>query len=175
MNYLAVAVLGEDRPDMIDALTQAVSDSKCDIVDSRMTVLGEQRGMLLMVRGNWNTLTRLETQLQKLERQLELGIVCRRTGDYRDQSTLRPYAAEVNALDQPGVVQGVTGFFTSRSIWVEDLATRTYRVPHTGTPMFNLNLIIGVPSRIHIGALREEFLDFCDEHNWDAVLEPLKS
>lgn len=175
MNYLAVAVLGEDRPEVVETLTRTVSECKCDIVDSRMTVLGEQRGMLLMVRGNWNTLARLETQLQKLERQLDLNIIHRRTGGYREQTDLRPYAVEINALDQPGVVQRVAGFFTGRAIWVEDLATRSYQVPHTGTPMFTLNLIIGVPARTHIGALREEFLDFCDEYNWDAVLEPLKS
>ncbi len=175
MNYLAVAVLGEDRPDVIDTITRSVLECKCDILDTRMTVLGEERGMLLLVQGNWNTLARLETQLQKLERQQGLNISHRRTGGFREQPDLRPYAVEINALEQPGIVARVTGFFTGHGIWIEDLATRSYRVPHTGAPMVTLNLVLGVPGRIHIGGLREEFLDFCDEQNWDAVLEPVKS
>lgn len=175
MNYLAVAVLGEDRPDAIDAITRSILECKCDILDSRVTLLGEQRGMLLLVQGNWNTLARLETQLQKLERQHGLSIIHRRTEGFREQPELRPYAVEINALEQTGVVAQATGFFTGRGVWIEDLATRSYRVPRTGTPMCTLNLILGIPGSLHIGGLREEFLDFCDEHNWDAVLEPVKS
>lgn len=156
-------------------ITRAVLECKCDIVDSRVTVLGDVRGMLLLVHGNWNTLARLETQLQKLERGREPQIALKRSNGYREQADLRPYAVEVNALDQSGIVQRITGFFSGRSVWIEDLATRGYKVPHTGTPMLTLNLVIGVPAQIHIGALREEFLDFCDEYNWDAVLEPLKN
>ena len=41
--------------------------------------------------------------------------------------------------------------------------------------MFSLRLVINVPSRIHLGVLREEFMDFCDHLNLDAILEPVKS
>jgi glycine cleavage system transcriptional repressor len=36
-------------------------------------------------------------------------------------------------------------------------------------------MIVNVPTRIHIAALREEFLDLCDNMNLDAILEPLKA
>jgi glycine cleavage system transcriptional repressor len=36
-------------------------------------------------------------------------------------------------------------------------------------------MVIHVPTRIHIAALREEFMDLCDNMNLDAILEPLKS
>jgi glycine cleavage system transcriptional repressor len=35
-------------------------------------------------------------------------------------------------------------------------------------------MVTHTPSRIHIAALREEFLDLCDQMNLDAILEPLK-
>jgi glycine cleavage system transcriptional repressor len=31
-----------------------------------------------------------------------------------------------------------------------------------------------VPANVHILSLREEFLDFCDDLNIDAILEPIK-
>ena len=58
---------------------------------------------------------------------------------------------------------------------VGDISTRTYNAAHTGAPMFSVYMVIHVPTRIHIAALREEFMDLCDHMNLDAILEPLKS
>jgi glycine cleavage system transcriptional repressor len=40
--------------------------------------------------------------------------------------------------------------------------------------MFTMSMIVNVPSNIRIATLREDFLDFCDSLNMDAVLEPSK-
>jgi glycine cleavage system transcriptional repressor len=40
--------------------------------------------------------------------------------------------------------------------------------------MFSVQMIIQVPSRLHVAHLREEFLDYCDSTNLDAILEPVK-
>jgi glycine cleavage system transcriptional repressor len=55
------------------------------------------------------------------------------------------------------------------------LSTRSYAAAHTGAPMFSVQMIVNVPSRLHIGVLREEFMDFCDHLNLDAIFEPVKS
>jgi glycine cleavage system transcriptional repressor len=40
--------------------------------------------------------------------------------------------------------------------------------------MFAVHMTVGIPADMHIAALREEFMDYCDGLNLDAVLEPLK-
>jgi glycine cleavage system transcriptional repressor len=55
------------------------------------------------------------------------------------------------------------------------MATNTYAAAHTGTPMFAVHMTVGIPASTHIATLREEFMDYCDGLNLDAVLEPLKS
>jgi glycine cleavage system transcriptional repressor len=40
--------------------------------------------------------------------------------------------------------------------------------------MFAVQMVVNVPGRIHISALREEFLELCDNLNLDAILEPVK-
>jgi glycine cleavage system transcriptional repressor len=54
------------------------------------------------------------------------------------------------------------------------MATTGYAAAHTGTPMFSVHMTVGIPADVHIASLREEFMDFCDSMNLDAVLEPLK-
>jgi glycine cleavage system transcriptional repressor len=40
--------------------------------------------------------------------------------------------------------------------------------------MFSVRIALGIPANVHIASLREEFMDFCDSMNIDAVLEPVK-
>jgi len=81
---------------------------------------------------------------------------------------------DVVALDHPGIVYRLAEFFSSRDINIEELSTATYAAAHTGTPMFSVHMTVNVPASMHIASLREEFMDFCDELNLDAVLEPVK-
>jgi glycine cleavage system transcriptional repressor len=41
--------------------------------------------------------------------------------------------------------------------------------------MFSVYMVVHVPTRIHIAALGEEFMDLCDNLNLDAILEPMKA
>ena len=77
-------------------------------------------------------------------------------------------------MDQPGIVHELAAFFSKREINIQDMATTTYNAAHTATPMFSVRMIVEVPAQQHIAALREEFLDICDELNLDGVLEPVK-
>jgi glycine cleavage system transcriptional repressor len=86
-----------------------------------------------------------------------------------------PYSIDVVCLDQTGIVAGLSGFFAQRAVDIAELSTRSYAAAHTGAPMFSVQMIVNVPSRLHIGVLREEFMDFCDHLNLDAIFEPVKS
>ena len=78
------------------------------------------------------------------------------------------------SLDHPGIVYRLANFFSTRSITIHDLNTSSYAAAHTGSPMFAVHMTIDIPAEIHIAALRDEFMDFCDEYNLDAIMEPIK-
>ena len=173
-NHLIISALSEDRPGIVDELSRVVMDSGCRISDGRMNVLGAELSVTLMVHGNWSTLAKLEVQLKRLEHSLGIMLITKRTQDRTRQGDSLPYAVEVVALDQPGILFSLTSFFTARAINVEDLSARSYEAPHTGASMFSVNIIVGVPADTHIALLREEFMDFCDQLNLDAVIEPVR-
>lgn len=173
-NHLVISALGKDRPGIINDLSKEIYNLGLNITDSRMTVLGGEFAILLLVDGQWNQLAMLEDEVGDLEQQLGLTIVTRRTEPKPAGAELLPYAVEVVALDHPGIVHNLARFFSDRGINIEDMSTSSYAAAHTGTPMFAVNMHVGIPSDIHIAALREEFMSFCDGMNLDAVLEPLK-
>lgn len=172
--YLVISALGKDHPGIVNALSKAVLEHGCNIEDSRMTVLGGEFAAILLVEGKWNTLAKVENALPELERQLGMTIISKRTGERATEANLLPYAVDVISMDHPGIVNNLAGFFAERNINIEDMSTSTYAAAHTGTPMFAVHITIGIPSDLHIAALREEFMDYCDGLNLDAVLEPLK-
>jgi len=172
--HLVIAALGEDRPGLVDQLSGWILESGCNIADSRMMVLGGEFSVLLLVSGNWNNLTRLEDQVEKVEQKLGMSLSVKRTEPKPHNGALLPYAVDVVALDHPGIVHNLANFFSRRNINIQDLSTTSYAAAHTGTLMFAVHMALDVPADTHIATLREEFLEFCDQLNLDAVIEPLK-
>lgn len=171
---LVIAAVGEDRPGLVDDLSGWILDSGCNIADSRMTVLGGEFAVLLLAEGQWNNLAKLEDQLGQIQVKLGMTITLKRTEGKRPEGAFLPYAVDVVALDHPGIVHNLASFFSQRSINIQDLSTASYAAAHTGTQMFSVHMSLDVPADTHIAGLREEFLDFCDRLNLDAVIEPVK-
>jgi len=172
--YLVISAVGKDRPGIVNELARAVLDGACNIEDSRMTVLGGEFALILMISGSWNAIGKIEAMAPTLGKKLGLTIVARPTEERVLRRSMVPYAVDVVCMDHPGLVHKVAEFFSTRGVNIEDLNTWTYPAAHTGTPMFSLNMAISVPADLHIGRLRDEFTDFCDELNVDATLEPAR-
>jgi len=173
-NNLAIIAMGRRSRGLVVELSRIVTDCECSIEDSRMTALGEEFALLMLVRGSWSALARLDTALNRAEKQLELTVTVRRTGDHEPQDDLLPYLVEVVTLNRPAVVHHLSQFFADREISIEELASHSYSAAQTGARMFSVSMTIGVPANTSLASLRDEFFDFCDQLNLDAVLEPVK-
>jgi len=174
-SLLVITALGEDKPGIVDKLSETIMACNCNIIDSRMSVLGGEFAVMLMIAGKWNELTKLEDTLSTTSEALGLTIACKRTETSEPSADLMPYCVEVISIDQPGIVHELARFFSSRKINIQELNTTRYAAAHTGTPMFALQLIANIPASQHIAGLRDELLDFCETQNMDATMEPSKS
>lgn len=173
-SFLVITALGKDKPGIVDKLMETVVECNCNAIDSRMSVLGGEFAVMLMVSGKWNELTKLEGSLNAANESLGLTITCKRTEPGKPASDLMPYSVEVISIDQPGIVHELARFFSARKINIQELNTTQYAAAHTGTPMFALQLTANIPASLHIAGLRDEFLDFCETQNMDATMEPMK-
>jgi glycine cleavage system transcriptional repressor len=172
---IVISAVGTDRTGVVQGLTKVILACGGNIEESRMTTLGSEFAMLLLVSGNWHTLSRLEQGLDKLCEDGRLTIAIRKTDTKSAEEDRMPYAIDVVALDQQGIVYNLAEFFSSRDIEIADVATRSYAAAHTGAPMFSVQMAVNVPSSLNIAQLREDFLEFCDRLNLDAIIEPVKA
>jgi glycine cleavage system transcriptional repressor len=172
--HLAIAALGSDRAGLVHELTRAITECGGNIAESRMASLGSEFAMLLLVNGSWHALAKLESELKRLGDEKGLIVHLRRTEPRAPRRDLLPYSIDIVTLDQSGIVAGLSGFCAARNIDIGEVATRCYAAAHTGAPMFAVQMIINVPARLPVSHLREEFMDYCDSMNLDAILEPVK-
>lgn len=173
-SFLVITALGKDKPGIVDKLSETITHCDCNIVDSRMTVLGGEFAVILLVSGKWNQLAKLEDALQVVRDSLNLTISSKRTEPGEAASDLMPYSVEVISIDHPGIVYKLAHFFSKRNINIQELNTTRYSAAHTGTPMFAVHITANIPADIHVATLRDDFLDFCESQNMDATIEPLK-
>ena len=170
---LVISALGVDRPGIVDELSNIIYDHELNIEDSRMTVLGGEFAILLLVSGELSSLDTLQSQVPAIEEALQMRLLVKPTTEAETAEHTIPYSVEVAALDHPGIVNNIASFFSERDINIVNLQTESYSAPHTGSPMFALHMTIGVPAEMNIAQLRDSFLDTCDELNLDAELKNL--
>jgi len=169
MPRAVISTIGQDRPGLVNELSEAVSKLGLNIEDSRMAVLGGEFAVLMSVSGEADALAELDRQLAARAQETDFAYLYRPT-EGRSPAPNLPFAVTVVAMDHPGIVHGIAGFFSSRNINIRDLETETQHAAHTGTPIFNLSLTVEVPAGTRIGQLRAEFEAFCDEQGLDGTL-----
>jgi glycine cleavage system transcriptional repressor len=172
-NFLVISSIGTDKPGIVNELAKACSSNQCNIIDSRMTVLGGEFAVIMMVSGAWDAVAKLENSLPALSKELNLTTTVKHT-QQRDNAPAMAYNVNVVALDNPGIVHEIAQYFSNQNINIDDLQTGTYSAPHTGTQMFNLTMSIRLSADAHIASLRDEFMEFCDDMNLDAAIEPMR-
>ncbi len=168
---LAVTAIGPDRAGLIRDLSGAITGAGGNIQESRMIALGSEFAVLMLVAGNWHAIGKIREGLTALASAADVTVTLRDAEERRRQDTA-PYLVDVVSLDREGIVLGLSGFFASRDLEIAELNTRRYNAPHTGAPMFSAQLTVGIGADMHMAALREEFLAYCDAENLDAIFEP---
>ena len=173
-NHLLINAYTTHPQSPLLAVTRRIADSGCNLVDTRLATVGRDVSVSALATGSWDAVAKLETMLAKLEREEGLKLIWYRTGPKPVQSSLLPYVVEVIASDKPGILFQLADFFDRQGITIESLHCSRYRAMQTGADMFSAQLTIGVPSDMHIAALRDDFLEFCDHLNLDAIMDPMK-
>ena len=171
---LAVTAIGADRTGLVRDLSHAISSAGGSILQSRMTTLGQEFAMMVLVSANWHAIKKVEDSLNELQKQGDLTLSVRATRERQKPAPAAPYNVDIVSIDQEGIVAGLATFFAAREIEIADLNTRHYNAAHTGAAMFSVQMAINIPATIHLATLREEFHEFCEEKNLDAIIEPIQ-
>lgn len=170
--FLLISALGQNPMELTSLLSRAAVESRCILDSSRLSRHGEFCALTLQASGSWDALARMESSAAALGKKhgFELNIV--RSSTLAARPFAMPYVAYINAVYRPDILSEICQFFINHQIELEAMSCDTYLAPHTGGTMLSANLTISLPPNTQINWLRDQFLDFADALNLDALIEP---
>lgn len=174
-SQMVITVISPANPDLIGRLIQIIHEHNSRICNSYMSSFGQDYGWQMLIAGTWDSLAKLETDLPILGKQHDMLIQFKRTQTMHHRGEHCRYSAQIIAAEKPGIMTNFFQFLTREKLGLEEFYTDQYRSFGFDTIMFSFNAVIYVPVHESIAQLRERFLIFCDQHNYDGAIEPLKA
>ena len=162
--YLVLTIIGPDKRGLVASVTEAVLEHHASIEESRMTRLGGEFAIIMLIALPTDKKDIFCKGLKVFEKQ-ELTVFTRETNLARLKKFQGyiPYAVSVWGADHAGIVHAIAEYLTEENVQVDDVETRVTKAPISGAPLFSMNAIVQVPPELTLPKLREKLEDVGDE------------
>ena len=169
-----LTAIGEDRPGLVEEVSEFVFASGGSIEDSRMANMHGQFAIVMSIAGPTDVIERITADLGELRRQTAIDARLTAAPDAGRTSAPRlPFRLTGRALDQAGLVHQVANVLRSLDVNIESMETTLEAAPVTGAPVFAMEIVMSVPQETPTQRLRDELGRACDELNIDWHLAAL--
>lgn len=169
---LVITAIGNDRPGIVNELTEVLHKSSLNVEDSRMSILGGEFAIILLVSGDEASTHSIIQQKETLQNSLNLNLLIKTTTNPAPGDGLVSYEIKVEGMDNPGIVHKLTRYLSQHNINIVNMQTNSSHAPHTGSPVFMLDMLVDIPVSKDINQLTDEFTTLCDELSMDVDFSP---
>lgn len=167
---IVLTVVCDDRPGIVEALSEALTGHEGNWVESSMMSLaGKFAGILLVELPEKQAEPFLES-LANLEEQ-GMQIVAQRSGNEAVTEADQEYALELVGQDHPGIIHDITQVLARHGINVQELETTVQSASMSGESLFIAHAQIFVPSAVPLEMLQAEMEALANELMVDIKLE----
>lgn len=170
--FLVISALGANPMELTNVLSRASHENRCAVIASRLTRHGEYSALILQLSGSWDALARMESALPGLAKKHAFTASLIRSAELESRPEALPYVAYVSSVYRPDIISELCQFFIDHQVELDNLVCDTYLAPQTGGTMLNATFTVTLPAGTQISWLRDQFLDFADALNLDALIEP---
>lgn len=170
--YVLISAVGRNSLELTHVICNACQENRCSLISSRLTRHGQYSVLIVQAGGSWDALARLESSLPNLAKRHDLQLTHIRSEDEDARPQALPYIVYVSALYRPDILAELCQFFVDHDIGLDNITYDTYQAPQTDTTMLNATITVTLLASTQINWLRDQFLDFADALNLDALIEP---
>jgi glycine cleavage system transcriptional repressor len=144
LKNIIISAIGSDRPGIVSELSGVITSHGGNVEESRMSRLGSDFAiiMLVTVAPNWEE--SLEVALKSIT---ELTITTKPT-KLPQVSDGRQFRIDLSGADNEGIVKVLSKYLAEKSINILEMETHTSQAPVSGTPLFNLNAFVSIPNDV---------------------------
>jgi glycine cleavage system transcriptional repressor len=172
-HFLVATLLGNNQIGLLEAFTKMGKQCGCNILESKLSSVGEECALIFHYVGSWDAVAKLEIMLPTLSQQLGLTLQMKRTFTRSLEPQTLPYQIHVTAHDRVGILNELAFFFLQNRISVDKMECETYN-SRNNSKLANIMFLVNIPVKRSLPDLRERFMTYCDERNLDAIIEPFR-
>lgn len=127
----------------------------------------------LSIGGDWHQLAKIETNLKTRKKALSAGFLDWKRDVFRLDDTVKlPYVFEANAIVGVALFDLLIHFIRAEKlIEIKEVMTERYLQGKTAVPMQRIRVTVWVPYELNLPELRENFMIFCEQYNFDGMFE----
>jgi glycine cleavage system regulatory protein len=166
---LVLAVIGRDRPGLVNAVSEVVTAGGGNWLETHMASLAGQFAGILQVSVPAAKADALIAALKKLEAQ-GLKLIIERAGD-APPATGRTMALDLVGADRPGIVRDLSRVLAAQNVSIAELETERVAGSFSGEPMFKARARLLLPEGLSEGTLRRSIESLANEMMVDLDLE----
>ena len=159
MNSLIISAVGSDRPGIVSEISGVITSHGGNIEKSRMTRLGSDFTiiMLVMVDSKWE-----ESLVVALQAIKELSISTKGT----EPNTViagENCQISLSGADNEGIVKVLSKYLEEKSINIIEMDTHISQAPISGSPLFNLNASVSIPVEVDGRGIQSDLSQIAQE------------
>lgn len=180
MKKFVVSAIGEDRPGIVAAVTEALYKLGCNLEDTSMTILEHEFAMILIVAGDGKlSAGKIDKAFGAARRKLGLSIFVKELSplhhprQHPRQKEIPSFILSVSGADNPGIVYKVARLLSSKKINITDLSSKV--VGGLRKPVYLMFLEMGVPQPVKRAALEKELASLAKKIGVEIRLRPVES
>ena len=173
--YFILSAIGKDRPGIVAEVAEVIYECGGNIEDSSMNLLRNHFALLLLFSTEREEVRqKLFSGLKRLEWEKNLTVFyspITLEEAYREvKGKANRFKITTSGVDHAGMVYRVCRLFADRGINIINMETRRILSAESGTPLFEMDIDIGVPRSVSEEGLREELHHLANELVIDLVL-----
>mgnify|MGYP000253514566 CR=1 FL=1 len=171
--FAVIRAIGSDRIGVVDDITSVVEEASCNIEESKMSVLGGEFAVMMLVEGDPKAIEKLASHDFSKGPLNDFSVDVVVTEEGSSRRTGVPYMIETVSLDSPGIVHAVTSLLSQEKINIEELETDAESAPFTGSPMFNMRIRITLEGPKRAAELQEILQQLAYDRDLDIAFRSL--
>jgi glycine cleavage system transcriptional repressor len=160
---------------LVQKIAEFISRHGCNIEDSKMAVFCGEFAVIVLISGESGNLVKIGRDYREIETETGLAISIKTPSTRAAPQSFLPYKLTASCMDHPGIVYQISAVLSGAGVNIESMETKTYAAPVSGTPIFQLEANLAVPTRANINQLRERFGEIQRQENIDIELTATKS
>ena len=151
---LVLTILGEDRPGLVEAVSQTIADHGGSWQESRMVRLAGRFAGVLLVSVDASQAEKLCGALHGLEAS-GLAVAVEPSAEVEARADMRALVLDLVGQDRAGIVRDISAALAQRGVNVVELHTHVSSAPMSGEPLFNAKAHLRSPTDLKLPQLRD--------------------